>query len=421
MGKLFVTSISFVIMSVFLIGCKIATEDDASSQKMLIQNDASVLVNRVTYSNTPIEILPVSDAISEKPAMAPKDPSVTLTLVAEVASPSIDAVTLQASEISIHGSKAYVTYNKSGEVYLGAIEIYDISDTSSPSLVSSATFSDTDINAVTVHGSDLYLAAASSDVNLASPSLLKHIALSGGLLTDTVVDVDLSSYSATSVTTKGSSIYVTVGAASGAIIEIDQSDFASQTKYDIDDARDITTDGSDLAVIAGTNGVDGASAKLLTFNGDISSNTGSFDVSGASIEFSKSTIEIVKDMAVLATGDGGTQIVCLTDGALLKQIANPVVAGLSDSLTVANAATADRRSLFMANGEAGVYVAVADSNLNSASCDVDDLSVLGKLELNDYLLDDEGNHQSVNHIVYKSGVLFVAAGLGGIKIISVDD
>ena len=89
----------------------------------------------------------------------------------------------------------------------------------------------------------------------------------------------------------------------------------------------------------------------------------------------------------------------------------PNVAGLDATVTVTNAATTDNKTLFMANGEAGVYVAMAVTRFDSKDCTVDNLQLLGKFRFDDF--------QSVNHVTYRNDVLFIAGGLGGLKILTV--
>ncbi|MBT3630528.1 MAG: hypothetical protein HOC81_08840, partial [Candidatus Marinimicrobia bacterium] len=138
-----------------------------------------------------------------------------------------------------------------------------------------------------------------------------------------------------------------------------------------------------------------------------------YSLVGATIDFSKSTVEIHRKKAVLALGDGGTQIICLEGGEVIEQIAPPVVDDLDPSVTVTNAASTDSKTLYMSNGEAGVYVAYTRDKFNSRDCDVDDLQMIGQFRFDDL--------QSVNHIKAKGDYLFIAGGLGGLKILRVEE
>jgi hypothetical protein len=83
------------------------------------------------------------------------------------------------------------------------------------------------------------------------------------------------------------------------------------------------------------------------------------------------------------------------------------------SVVVTNAASAERDLLFISNGEAGVYVAQGSQAFSATGSEApQQLTMLGRLRF--------GNLQSVNHVTYRSGHLFVAAGLGGLKIVKVN-
>ena len=431
MTRLFLNTVLFAFIIVFLSACKLASEDNDESSNIIVQNDQAVLDERVDDQQQVVDI-EVDTTVSTKPGFAPKSKDdkaaeLTLTLVAQVSAPTHDGQTLQATDVRASGNKAYVTYNVAGEVFMGAVEVYNITDSSAPVLESTAIFVDTDINGVAIHGNDLYLAGATSDSSYATPAVLKRITLSGGVLTDTVVTVEMPSFAATDVEVAGNYIYVTTGADDGQIVLLSQSDLSEEARYSAVDARGVDSDSADVAVVTGSNGDSSLSAQLISFDKNLGTKSDPVNVAGATIKHSKSTIEIKKNKAILAMGDGGTQVMCVADGAsygdVLKTIANPdpVVTGVSAELSVANAATAYKRSLFMANGEAGVYVAIADENLDANACTVDTLDLVGKLALDDILIDGQQVAQSVNHILYRNDVLFVAAGLGGLKIIEVSD
>jgi hypothetical protein len=92
---------------------------------------------------------------------------------------------------------------------------------------------------------------------------------------------------------------------------------------------------------------------------------------------------------------------------------DPATLGLDPSVVVTNAASVDNDLIFISNGEAGVYVARGSQVFSATGSEAaQQITVLGKLRF--------GNLQSVNHVAYKSGYLFIAAGLGGLKIVKVN-
>ena len=91
----------------------------------------------------------------------------------------------------------------------------------------------------------------------------------------------------------------------------------------------------------------------------------------------------------------------------------PTDTGPDSSVVVTNAVSADGKLVFISNGEAGVYLSQGTEKFkNSGSEESQDITLLGKLRFDDL--------QSVNHVAYEDDTLFVATGLGGLKIVKVD-
>ena len=129
--------------------------------------------------------------------------------------------------------------------------------------------------------------------------------------------------------------------------------------------------------------------------------------------FLNQQLRFTEKKAGLALGDGGTQIVCLDNGDVIEQIDPPTVDDLDPSVTVTNAASTDSKTLYMSNGEAGVYIAWTQDKFDSRDCDVTNLQMIGQFRFDDL--------QSVNHIKVDGEYLFVAGGLGGLKILRISE
>ncbi len=369
----------------------------------ILQNNENALAERVSYMNRIISI--DTNDIGSRASFLSGSDELTLTLVAETTPPSFRGITLQANEVVVRGHLAYVGYNVKGETFLGSVDIFDISDPSRPILVSGIIFTDTDINGIGVYGDKLYLAGASESIDYSTPAILRIIDLEGGKLTNRIRNLDLPSYAATDVDIFGDLIYASSGAEGGAISVYKRNDLTLYQTIEIDDARGVDADSGNIAVVKGTN------AGLTVFEPDTGLAKAEFSYNGATIPNSKSTIEIKQGKAILGLGDGGTQIVCLSDGSVIASLPQIEQTGLDSSLSVTNAATAYRRGIFIASGEAGVYVALSDSNFNANACLVNNLHLIGKLVFDDL--------QSVNHVTYRADLLFIATGLGGLKIVTV--
>lgn len=374
------------------------------NDRIIVENDLGVLSSRVTYVNQPVVLdTSLQSTGLAKPGVNP----VTLTLVAEVDPPSVDGQALQATDIYVKSNKAYVAYNMIGEPYLGAVDVFNIKDEEDPELISSMLFTDSDVNGLTFKSNHLYLALATSREAFNTPAVVEKVRVRNGQLTDEIESFDVPSWAATDVEVSSNHLFVTSGADSGHVTVIKLSSDDVVFSYPVEDARGVATDGDDVAVVAGTP------ARLVTFDYDSGELLDDWELEGASINFSKSTVEIHRRKAVLALGDGGTQIICLDDGEPIEQIAPPVVADLIPSVTVTNAATTDSKTLYMSNGEAGVYVAWTKDKFSSKDCDVDDLQMIGQFRFDDL--------QSVNHVKVDKKHLIVAGGLGGLKILEVEE
>ena len=389
-----------VLISAIMLACTEPPDDN----RIVLENNLSTLASRVNYVNQAVLIDTSLQATGlAKPAIDP----VTLTLIAEVDPPSIDGQVLQATDVYVKNDKAYVAYNMIGEPYMGAVDIFDVKDEEDPELISSMLFTDSDVNGLTFKDNHLYLALATDREGFETPAVVEKVRVRSNQLTDETETFDVPSWAATDVEVSNTHLFVTSGADSGFVTVIKLNNDEVVFSYPVEDARGVATDGDDVAVIAGTP------ARLITFDYDSGEMLNDYPLEGASIDFSKSTVEIHRKKAVVAVGDGGTQIVCLESGEIIEQIAPPIVADLLPAVTVTNAVSTDSKTIYMSNGEAGVYIAWTKDKFDSKDCDVDDLEMIGSFRFDDL--------QSVNHVKVKGDYLFVAGGLGGLKILEVTE
>lgn len=375
--------------------------DDA---RVVLVEDLSKLASRVNYLNEEVVIdTSIQDTSAlGKTAVKP----IQLELIAEVEPPVIDGQTLQATDVHIlSSSRVYVSYNMAGELYLGAVDLFDVSDRDEPELKASLLFNDSDVNGMARYNNDLYLAIATDRDEFESPAAIEIVDATQKDLTLTSKTIDLPSWSATHVSISDKHAFITSGAEGGFVTVLDVNDHATAFSYPIEDARWVDDDGEEIAVLAGTP------ATVYTFDYDAGTFLNEIALSGANIPHSKSTIQVYKRKAVIAAGDGGTQVVCLATGALIEKIDPPTVDGLSPDVTVANAATSDGKYLYMSNGEAGVYVGWSKDKFDSKNCDVDDFQMIGSFRF--------GDLESVNHVGIHGDWLYVAGGSGGLKILKV--
>jgi hypothetical protein len=390
---------------------------DQANGRISITNNAGVLASRVTYLNDSIPIdrvgvgypsAPVPFASSAVNRSAAQSQVFSLHLKAEVTPPSISGQILQATSVAIVGNLAVVSYNMVGNPYLGGVDVIDISNKNHPVLTSEALFQNTDVSAVTTSGVNVYLAEATGDTGFAAPAAAEVVTLVGNQLVLTGNRrVGLSSFAATSVAS-GTRVYATSGDA-GSLFMIDPTLFTVTSSIPLHDARWVAVGGGKVAVVQGTPGT------LAVFNESNMSSVGNFPFAGADIAQSKSQAELVGGKAFIAAGDSGVQVISVSTGLKVGAVPrpNPDSIGLSPSVVVTNAVAIDQDLMFISNGEAGVYLAQGSQVFSSTGSETQQsITVQGKLRF--------GNLQSVNHVALQSGLLIIAAGLGGLKIVQIN-
>src|SRR2546426_7223513 len=396
---------------------------DQSNGRISITNNTGVLASRVTYLNDSIPIDSVGVGYPSAPApfasasisrsSAASQAAFNLHLKAEVAPPSLGGQMLQATSVSIVGNLAVVSYNMAGNPYLGGVDVIDITNKNHPVLTSEALFQNTDVSAVTTSGVNVYLAEATGDTGFAAPAVFEVVKLVGNQLVLTGnTRTGLSSFAATSVA-YGTSVYATSGDA-GSLFVIDPTLFTVTSSIALHDARWVAAGGGQVAVVQGTPGT------LDVYSESNMSVVGSWPFKGADIAQSKSQLELVGGKAFIAAGDSGVQVLSASTGAVVGSVPrpNPDSLGLSPSVVVTNAVAIDQDLMFISNGEAGVYLAQGSQAFSTTGTGAQTITMRGKLRF--------GNLQSVNHVAYSAGgpgnpgILIIAAGLGGLKIVQVN-
>jgi len=398
--------------------------DDESDDRITITNDEIELERRIDYVDEEILIDPPATprvatpsgwaAASTGPALIPR--SITLTLRGEASSPVVNGEVVQATMIEESaGSRAIVSYNVRGNTALGAVDLFQFQGDQDPELKSSAQFMNADVSAVALDASFAYAAQASGDEALPAPATLERFVIASNKLTlDGLVTAQLTSFVATSAVSDGSVVYATSGDA-GNVYALDPSDLSILAEYPLDNARWVTLDAANNRVVV----AQGTPGRLSVFEaGNFAGGTlnllNTFTFPGADVAGAKTALEVHGGKAFVAAGPSGVQIVCLDNGQIVGSIPRPDPAelDLDPAVVVTNAVTIEGDLIFISNGEAGVYAAAAEDAFSGTACtDTQPITLLGKLRFDDL--------QSANHVTYSANRLWVAAGLGGVKVIRV--
>lgn len=333
-----------------------------------------------------------------------------LVLVAEVDPPVVDGEPVQANSVSLDDDgRGVVGYNTRGEVFRGAIDLFVGLDGGAPELSSSAGFNDTDVNAVLLHDDEIYTAQATGAEGFVTSAAVEYLKVNKDAIT--LKDnkrVDIASFAGTGLGIADGHVMATSGDGGG-VYRLHRKSLNLEAEASLDDARWVAASGDgQIAVVQGTPG----RMTLLDDADLVVSTTHSFD--GADVPESKSTIEVVGGKAFIAAGPAGVQVLSTATGQVLATIPPPDAASLAldPSVVVTNSVSVDGALIFISNGEAGVYVVQASGDLDGVDSEtVPTLSSPARLRFDDL--------QSANHVAYRNGFLFVAAGTGGLKIVSV--
>lgn len=324
--------------------------------------------SRLTVLNQAVEVDSVSaHSVSGQavvdPALLAQVP--TLTLVASIAPPSVNGAILQASDITMSGTKAYVAYNTAGN----------------------------------------------------GRAVLNKIGLSAlGDLTGTVASTQLTNnvgvlaYAGISVLTSGLNIYALSGNNGGLTI-LNSSDLSQVSQTQIEDARDLSrASNGDLFVLSGKTASSEVAIQRYTSAGVL---TGSpITISGSVADEGRSSIYTGSIAHIATAGQAGVRVICASNPSnVIGTIANPTVSGLTADKTTANAVAYGNGLIYVANGGAGVYIYGVERTLFQSGCTGVSVAYLGSFNF--------GDGTSVNNIYYQNGFLVAATGEGGFKIISV--
>lgn len=407
----FVKPFLFSTLLFFAVGCTTGI-DDLSEDAFTVTNSEEELSVRLELLDSEIEVR--SDDEQGKQVTAQNNHNFSLSLVASVEPPSLDGVTLQATMIDLFsaGNRAAVSYNVRGQIRRGGIDILQLPAGNSRNLRirSGVAFNDANVNAVNVNEDRIWSAQSSDNpslVNEGEYSATRQFSLSGfNISVESIRSASLPGFAANSIKEFGDRIYITSGDNAG--LSVYNLDLTTLEEFvEIDDARWVDVNNDWVVVLSG-----GTGGTIQKFNRSTMQLEGSFSFPGANTPEAKNTVEIIGELALIAAGQSGAHIMDLNNGTILHTIPLPNAAnlGLDPDRVETNAVSADQEFIFISNGEAGVYVAEASTNLNNyTSGNQLSVTLLGSLQF--------GDSESVNHVTYRDNNLFIASGLGGVKAV----
>lgn len=389
---------------------------DEANERVSITNNPDTLNTRISYADEALVVESYTPAALRLPGTIAAQETVALRLISEITPPMVDGQRVQATAVTVaRNQTAVISYNMRGAPRLGAVDWVNWWRPGRPYLTSGIIYNDSDINAVNADNEFVYTAVATNATDFPFPAVIERMKIRhrSTTLTDNA-RAALGSFAATSVLPVDDVVYATSGN-EGGLYAFDAQDFSLLGEFPLHDARWVAVDKDNnrLVVAQGTPGMLSVFEEGV-FTGGTMNLLNAYSFPGANIAESKSTVEIAGGKAFIAAGTEGVQIMCLDDGSIIGSVPrpSPAMLGLDPAVVVTNAVAVDDDLMFIANGEAGVYVARGSRSFKNNDCEPQQITVLGRLRV--------GNLQSANHVAYKARYLYIAAGLGGVKVIRVN-
>jgi len=393
-----------LISTVFVFSCSkkpLEKNENVEKNGFVITDDDQELDSRIVRKQESIELKEVEDTTLVKSGSATSCvDSLSFSLITEVSPPVYEGDTLQASHVIIKNNFAFVTYNTQGEKYLGGVEVFDVSDLDNPVIIWSAILPEGDISAVDFYNDKIYLVGAQNldfdEHGLENPAFLDVINLNDQMEMegrDTIVS--LLSYVGTDIRVEENRIYTTSG--SDGFFNTFDFDYNVLYSEQIDYARSVDFSSNYVCVLKSDPGeVKKYKRSDFSFYFDI-------NVGGVTIPESKSELIVTNSYFITALNDGGVKAMSY-GGSLLFSIDTPKAPlGENQDNYVSNSISINKNLLFIANGEAGIYVVCIDA---------DPVKIVGAMQFE--------KHSSVNFVESKEDVLFAATGKGGLKIVKME-
>ena len=378
-------------------------DDFTTIEGIIIKNDVVELNRRMSLRDQIVEMLPqYMDETKSGGQTQDYRSNFTFKLKADVDAPVSNGRTLMATHVAIKDNYAFVSYNIRGEDHGGALEIFDVSNLTQPQIISQAIFPKSDINAVDYSNGKVYLVGATGNFEMMQyddPAFFLVMNLNSNMqITGLDTILDIPSYSANGIYVSSDKIYITSGDNGGLTI-LDKQDYEIVKSEPIADARSVAANTSYVYVLSGQPG------KVSVFNKTTSDFITAYQIGGANTPYSKSEISVDDQYIFAALNEDGIRVLN-TDGTIRQHIPKPETPeGALDENHVTNSVSLNSPLLFIGNGESGIAVGELIPELDNQ------VVMLGEMVFQDM--------NSSNFVKSRDNVVFVASGLGGLKILAI--
>ena len=400
---------AFILVGIF--GC--LKKNDDGNEEIVIKNGGTIELKN-EQADIYYEGGYTSSKVKTRSAEKNRNFGYNIIFSAIVSPIEVDGEIVQANDIKIDGNKAYIAYNYAGDEFRGAVQIINITDKSNPVIIKEIQFKDIDINCIYVKGNTmLFGGQANPDKYTEGRSVVGYIDLNK---LDSITADDITngmnffskSYAVTSIARRGSNYYIGVGAKDGGVIvtDLNLTEITTGSFITLPDIRDIEEYQNGVILLAGTTDNESTTGKVAKITDSTIEKT--INITDFKSKYTKATIEVWKGtVALLGLAEGGMAAMDLKTDKIYYTLPNPD----SNTLHATNSVSSDGSLLFTANGEYGFRVLDVDGTKTDSNF----AKVAGYYPYK-RKVDSNGVNYSANHVIYKSGSLFVASGVGGVQI-----
>ena len=337
-----------------------------------------------------------------------EDPNIeenfAFTLIAESLSPEYEGRTIQATHVDIYDNYAFVSFNMKGAEYLGGVQVFDVSIPENPMIISEAILPHIDVSSLEYFGNKLFLAGAYdptvNDTTYTTPAVIDILNLNSAMqITGTDTIIDISSYVGTDITvgnSNGSTMIMCTTGDNGGLMIYNASTFSMEFEEELPDARAVQLYDGKAYVLKNNPG------EIVVYE----NNTVlvKYPLLANLTPDSKSELD-VNDQGIFAAMNAGGLQYQKEDGTNVQLIPKPhIIEGELEENYVTNSVTVNNELVLIGNGGAGVYVGYVSEQSN------DSIVLLGKMKFE--------RSESVNFVHSEDNLIFVASGLGGLKILT---
>ncbi|RYZ69848.1 MAG: hypothetical protein EOP09_06965 [Proteobacteria bacterium] len=362
--------------------------------------------------------------------------SLNMGLVYDILPPAVGTTggnQTYASDLVIANGYAFTAFNTVGVPQAGAIDSINLNlEIMNPSMVTSKSFTDFDVNAVRYYpagqllangqlltSGQLWLSGALQDIG-AQFKTFPVDALTSVIGTQTLTNT-LRGYAGTGFTQSSGVLYAASGDNAG-IDKVDPGTGAITQFINQTDARDLIPigTGGDFVVLSGQPG-------LVTRYNASGSSVWTAAIGGNTIAQSKSTLVAGSTYIAASMGDGGFALICAADGKIMATAPALVVSGIPAAKSVTNSVAFASGVVITGNGEAGVAAyLIQNSTVGPASsCAKVSLGLMGRSAFSTGSANKvtAGNFNYslniLNGVKTYSGRVYVASGINGFRTVSV--